>query len=204
MHRPCSGAGLPGEEWSLEARMLRRVICLYVRIYQGGEWDPSTLPDHGAAILACNHLSVLDPLLLVASSQRAVSFLVAQEYYDLPWLRPLLDLTYCIPVRRDGRDLRGLLKARQLLRAGRTVGIFPEGGIARHGIQKGLAWLVRESQAPVIPARIDGARQYQSDLATLLHRQRPHLRYGVPLHFLPGAGTEEILGATVSAIATLA
>jgi len=162
------------------------------------------LPATGAAILACNHLSVLDPLLLIASNRRIISFLVAQEYYDQAWLRPLLDLTACIPVRRDRRDLRALLQARRLLRAGHVLGIFPAGGIDREGMQKGLAWLVQETSAPVVPARILGVRQYPSDLRTWLWRQHPVLRYGIPLHFHPNADAAEILGATRSAIATLA
>ncbi|MEY2342495.1 lysophospholipid acyltransferase family protein [Acidithiobacillus sp. IBUN Pt1247-S3] len=172
--------------------------------YQGGRWDASTVPSSGPAIIACNHLSVLDPLLLVASNQRLISFLIAQEYYDLRWLRPWLERSACIPVRRDGRDLRGLLQARRLLQAGRVLGIFPEGGIAREGMQKGLAWLVRESAAPVVPARVLAVRQYPSDWQTWLRRQHPVLRYGVPLHFHPDADAAEILGATRSAIATLA
>ena len=179
------------------------VLC-YVQQYQGGHWDACTVPSSGPAIIACNHLSVLDPLLLVASNHRLISFLVAQEYYELRWLRPWLDRSACIPVRRDGRDLRGLLQARRLLQAGRVLGIFPEGGIAREGMQKGLAWLVRASGAPVVPARVLAVRQYPSDWQTWLRRQHPVLRYGVPLHFHPDADADEILGATRSAIATLA
>ncbi|WP_308389516.1 lysophospholipid acyltransferase family protein [Acidithiobacillus sp. AMEEHan] len=190
--------------WTVLQRALHRGIVCYARRYQGSHWDASTVPASGAAIIACNHLSVLDPLLLIASNQRLISFLVAQEYYDLRWLRPWLDLSACIPVRRDGRDLRALLQARRLLQNGRVLGIFPEGGIARGGMEKGLAWLVRESAAPVVPARILGVRQYSSDWQTWLRRQHPVLRYGVPLHFHPDADAGEILGATRSAITTLA
>ncbi|MDA8114912.1 MAG: lysophospholipid acyltransferase family protein, partial [Acidithiobacillus sp.] len=133
-----------------------------------------------------------------------ISFLVAQEYYDKAWMRRLLEQTYSIPVRRDRRDVGALLQARRLLEDGRVLGIFPEGGINRDQTQKGLAWLVRESAAPVVPAHISGARQRRSDLATWLHRQRPLLRYGVPLHFHRDASAAEVLGATMSAIATLA
>lgn len=191
-------------DWTFSQRAAHRGILCYARQYQGGHWDASTVPASGAAIIACNHLSVLDPLLLIASNQRLISFLVAQEYYDLRWLRPWLDLSACIPVRRDGRDLRALLQARRQLQAGRVLGIFPEGGIAREGMEKGLAWLVRESAAPVVPARVLGVRQHSSDWQTWLRRQHPVLRYGVPLHFHPDADAGEILGATRSAITTLA
>ena len=191
-------------EWSLTQRGLHALLYGYTRFYQGGHWEPSSVPETGPAILACNHVSVLDPLFLVASNRRMISFLVAQEYYDKAWMRRLLEQTYSIPVRRDRRDVGALLQARRLLEDGRVLGIFPEGGINRDQTQKGVAWLVRESAAPVVPAHISGARQGRSDLATWLHRQRPLLRYGVPLHFHRDASAAEVLGATMSAIATLA
>ncbi len=190
--------------WSLTQRSLHALLTAYVRYYQSAHWEPSTVPVEGAAILVCNHVSVLDPLLLVASNRRVVSFLVAQEYYENPLLRPLLEQTYSIPVRRDRRDVRALLQARRVLEAGRVLGVFPEGGINRSETQKGVAWLVRESGAPVVPAHVGGVHQASSDLQTWLRRQHPLLRYGVPLHFHPDADAAEVLGATMSAIATLA
>ena len=191
-------------EWSFTQRGLHALLYGYTRFYQGGHWEPSSVPETGPAILACNHVSVLDPLFLVASNRRMISFLVAQEYYDKAWMRRLLEKTYSIPVRRDRRDVGALLQARRLLEDGRVLGIFPEGGINRDQTQKGLAWLVRESAAPVVPAHISGARQRRSDFSTWVHRQRPLLRYGVPLHFHRDASAAEVLGATMSAIATLA
>ena len=191
-------------EWSFTQRGLHALLYGYTRFYQGGRWERSSVPETGPAILACNHVSVLDPLFLVASNQRIISFLVAQEYYDNAWMRRLLEQTYSIPVRRDRRDVRALLQARRMLEEGRVLGIFPEGGINREETQKGIAWLVRESAAPVVPAHISGARQGRSDFSTWVRRQRPLLRYGVPLHFHPDAQAAEVLGATMSAIATLA
>ncbi|MDR7928572.1 lysophospholipid acyltransferase family protein [Acidithiobacillus thiooxidans] len=191
-------------EWSLTQRNLHRLLTAYLRFYQGAHWEHSTVPAEGAAILVCNHVSVLDPLLLVASNQRVVSFLVAREYYDNPLMRQLLEQTYSIPVRRDRRDVRALLQARHVLEEGRVLGIFPEGGINRSETRKGVAWLVRESAAPVVPAHVGGARQAASDLQTWLRRQHPLLRYGVPLHFHRDADAAEVMGATMSAIATLA
>ncbi|MEY2334531.1 lysophospholipid acyltransferase family protein [Acidithiobacillus ferrianus] len=191
-------------EGSFSQRSLHTLLYGYVRYYQGARWEPSSVPVSGPAILVCNHVSVLDPLLLVASNHRVISFLVAQEYYDNALMRQLLEQTYSIPVRRDRRDVRALLQARRVLEDGRVLGLFPEGGIRRDQIQKGVAWLVQESAAPVVPAHVSGARQGQSDLATWLRRQRPLLRYGVPLHFHRNADAAEVLGATMSAIATLA
>lgn len=191
--------------WPWWAHGLHGAIGAYCSIWQGAHWELSTVPAHGPAILACNHVSVIDPLLLVASNPRPISFVVAQEYYEKRLFRPFLDMTGCIPVRRDRRDKAGLLKARALLREGRVLGLFPEGGINRgmEGSQLGIGWLVRETGAPVVPARIFHARQLQSDLRTWVARQHPRLRYGVPLQFHPTADAEEIVGAIMSAIATL-
>ncbi|MCE5394272.1 MAG: 1-acyl-sn-glycerol-3-phosphate acyltransferase [Acidithiobacillus sp.] len=191
-------------QWGWRRRFLYELLRCYAQRFQGAQWEATQVPAQGAAILACNHLSVIDPILLIVSNQRMISFLVAMEYYAIPWLRPILDLGGSIPVRRDGHDLFALRQAKRNLDAGRVLGLFPEGGIGRSDLQKGLAWLVQNTGAPVVPARVLGVQQYATDWQTWLTRQHPRLRYGVPLHFHRDTCAEEILGATRSAIATLA
>lgn len=191
--------------WPRWAQLLHRLIRAYVRVWHSARWGRPTLPNTGPVILACNHISVLDPLLLIASNYRIISFIVAQEYYDKPLLRPFLDAVGCIPVKRDGRDHAALLRARTMLLEGRVIGLFPEGGLNRdaQAAQAGIAWLVQETQAPVIPARVSGATQMKNDVRTFLSRQRPYLRYGRPLHFKRDLKRQEILLEVMAAIEAL-
>lgn len=196
----------PYAAWPHWARLMHRSMRVYLRLWQQAQCMPSSVPAAGAAILACNHVSVLDPVLLIASNTRTISFIIAQEYYANPVLRPFLDAVGCIPVRRDRRDQSALRQAREVLAAGRVLGLFPEGGIQRDATaaKAGIAWLVQESGAPVIPVHVSGATQYGSDLATYMHRQRPRLRYGAPRYFEAGTGRQRILAEVMAAIAALA
>lgn len=194
------------EQWPGWAYALHTIIRGYGQRWHRARWDCSTVPAEGPAILVCNHVSVLDPLLLIASNLRIISFIIAREYYEQPVLRPFLDAVGCMPARRDGSDRKVIVRALQVLREGRVLGIFPEGGIGRgsDAMQEGVAWLVQQTGAPVVPARVTGAAQCSSDLRTFVSRQRPMLRYGPPLSLATDLPRDEILQRIMAAIQALA
>ena len=194
------------EQWPGWAHVLHGIIRGYGQHWHRARWDCSTVPAEGPAILVCNHVSVLDPLLLIASNFRIISFIIAREYYEQPVLRPFLDAVGCIPARRDGSDRKVIVRARQVLKEGRVLGIFPEGGIGRgpEAMQEGVAWLVQQTGAPVVPARVTNAAQRSSDIRTFLSRQKPCLRYGAPLELDADLPREEILQRIIASIESLA
>ncbi|HKL77262.1 MAG TPA: lysophospholipid acyltransferase family protein [Gammaproteobacteria bacterium] len=174
--------------WPLWARAVHALIRLYCRGFHRLDSDPSSVPADGPAILAANHHAGPDPLFLIATNRRILSFMIADEYYRVRWLRWLYRAVGCVPVAR-GRptvgSVRGMLER---LTGGRVAAIFPEGGIhapdQRVRPKLGVALLALESGAPVIPARLSGLRQLPgSDLKTFLRPRRVALRYGaaVPL-----------------------
>ncbi|RMD68573.1 MAG: 1-acyl-sn-glycerol-3-phosphate acyltransferase [Gammaproteobacteria bacterium] len=116
------------------------------------------LPPRGPAIVAANHLSGLDPALLIAASPRPLRFLIARDQYQRPLLRWLFHAMGCIPVERfhpHGLALREALKA---LERGEVVALFPEGGLHLHRVKPGVAWLARNAGCPIHPVRIEGVR----------------------------------------------
>lgn len=173
--------------------------------------DTRPLPS-GPVIVAANHRSFLDPLVVGSTMTRRVFFVMAREHYERPLLNRFYRLERCIPVD-DTRDNRGALRAgKAVLDAGRVLGIFPEGRISRDGRlqrgQPGVAWLAQRTGAPVVPLYIGGTREALPTLA--LHRLRLHritLRMGAPLHaheFPPGRlGQEALSDALMDAIAEL-
>ncbi|MEF8792462.1 lysophospholipid acyltransferase family protein [Thiohalorhabdus sp.] len=173
-------------DWPLWARVVHGLIGAYCRTVFRMRSDPSTLPENGPAILVANHNAGPDPLFLIATNRRLISYLIATEYYRLNWLNWLLSRVGCVPVDRrqvTAATLRGALKR---LEDGRVVGIFPEGGIhtpeKRPKPKPGAALLALETGAPVIPARVAGVRQLPgSDLWTFLRPRRARLRYGSPV-----------------------
>jgi 1-acyl-sn-glycerol-3-phosphate acyltransferase len=123
----------------------------------------------GPAILAANHVSVLDGPLLAwppaARRRRAVRFLVAAENFRLPLIGSILRAFRQIPIRRGERDARALDLAVTAVRAGGVVGIFPEGrvnagdGTTLQRIRRGAARVAIAARAPVVPVGIWGTQR---------------------------------------------
>jgi 1-acyl-sn-glycerol-3-phosphate acyltransferase len=118
------------------------------------------VPRKGAAILAANHASFLDPILIGMRARRPVRFLVAAEFYEDPRLHALLRSLGAIPVGGDSGMIRSFRHILEVIRRGGLVGIFPEGGITRDGAMKpfraGAALLALQMGVPVVPIHMGG------------------------------------------------
>lgn len=147
---------------------------------------PCTVPPHGSAILAANHTSFIDPLLLYATGpQRLIGFLVAKEYHDMPVIGRLLKGLGCIPTTRSGQDLPATREAIRHLQEGHLVGIFPQGRIEQPGetiaARGGIVLLALRSRVPVIPVHISGVRYSENLIWGFFLRHRARVRYGKPI-----------------------
>ena len=96
-----------GGRWLNRLDGLNRIFC---RRFHRLVSEPLNLPASGGALVASNHVSGLDPLLLIAASPRPLRFVIAREEYDRWWLRWLLRAVGCIPVERT-RHTRGAFEA---------------------------------------------------------------------------------------------
>jgi 1-acyl-sn-glycerol-3-phosphate acyltransferase len=118
------------------------------------------LPHSGPAILAANHASFLDPILISICVRRPVQFLVAHDFYRDPRLHRLLRWLGAIPVGGDAGMIRSFRHIGRAIRRGSLVGIFPEGGITRDGAMKpfraGAAVLALKTGIPLVPIHVDG------------------------------------------------
>jgi 1-acyl-sn-glycerol-3-phosphate acyltransferase len=122
------------------------------------------VPGEGPALLACNHVSYLDALLIIAHCPRPVRFLMDHRIHDLPFLRWLFRAARTIPVapaREDHARLAGAFDAVALaLEAGEVVCIFPEGGLTRSGelapFRRGLEHILGRTPVPVVPLALRG------------------------------------------------
>lgn len=149
-----------GGRWLNRLDGLNRLFCLHVH---GLSSDGLELPETGPALLAANHISGLDPLLLIAASRRPLRFIIASEQYHRFGLEWLFRAVGCIPVDRTGRAERAFREALKALRAGEVVALFPHGAIhldsdPRRPLKPGVARLARLAGVPVHAARIDGVR----------------------------------------------
>ena len=137
---------------------LVRLLCRHVHRL------PDTiipLPETGPAIVVANHISGLDPMLLVAASHRPLRFLIAREEYERSGLHWLFKKMGCIPVDRTGKPEQALRQALRALQQGEVLALFPHGKIHLDSdpprkIKGGVARLASWTHAPVFPVRIDG------------------------------------------------
>ncbi len=121
------------------------------------------IPKSGPAILTSNHVSGLDPMLLLASARRPIRFLIAREEYERFGLNWLFRAIKSIPVDRKTRPELALRAAMRSLQQGHVVAIFPHGRIHTDAdrpcrIKPGAVRLAQLTGADILPLRISGIR----------------------------------------------
>lgn len=129
--------------------------------------DPRNLhhiPKQGAAVLAFNHVSYVDPVVLVGVSKRSIRFVMYFTFARIPLIRHFFRIAKTIPIA--GRNENPTLKAQAYesihatLVRGDLIGIFPEGGITYDGalapLKPGILKLVQRDPVPVVPVMLIG------------------------------------------------
>ena len=142
---------------------LAGLLCRFAYRYHRFTFTPLPLPKAGGAVVVSNHVSGLDPLLLMAASPRPLRFLIAREQYDRFGLRWMFRIAGCIPVERGKRPELAMRAALRAINEGEVVALFPHGKIHLDTdppvkIKGGAIRLAQISGCPVFPARIEGVR----------------------------------------------
>jgi 1-acyl-sn-glycerol-3-phosphate acyltransferase len=120
------------------------------------------VPRTGGLLVVANHISNLDPPLLGIAVPRPVSYMAKKELFAMPILKQLLPHLNAFPVDRQAGGTAALRASLRMLKAGRCVGVFPEGGRNVTGTNEekaGAAFLAAASGVPVVPAAIVGTRK---------------------------------------------
>ncbi|HHW60777.1 MAG TPA: 1-acyl-sn-glycerol-3-phosphate acyltransferase [Syntrophomonadaceae bacterium] len=147
--------------------MLYRILHFIVKIFMyilGIKVEGShNLPSEGPVIVAANHVSNWDPIVVAISLRRPVHFMAKSELFDKPFLGSLLKVLYAFPVKRGSADRTAIRHALALLEQGEVVGIFPEGERNKAGVdleaQSGVAMLALKSGTPVVPVACIGTNR---------------------------------------------
>ena len=152
------GAKDPERGYRLAALVVKPLMRTWFRIRLEGE---EHIPEAGPVILASNHRSNMDPVLLASAVRRPVTFMAKAELFVGP-LGWVLHWIGQFPVRRGGIDREALRQTDAVLARGSMLGLFPEGtrGDGRFAsVHPGLAYIVVRQQCPVVPVAIFGTER---------------------------------------------
>ncbi|WP_426124458.1 MFS transporter [Pseudomonas sp. PSPC2-3] len=122
------------------------------------------IPDEGAALLVCNHVSFVDALLIGGAVRRPIRFVMYYKIYHLPVLNFIFRTAGTIPIAGRNEDIQIYEKAftriAQYLKDGELVCIFPEGKLTSDGemneFRGGVTRILEETPVPVIPLALQG------------------------------------------------
>ncbi|MDQ0649810.1 MFS transporter [Pseudomonas cedrina] len=124
----------------------------------------AAIPDEGAALLVCNHVSFVDALLIGGAVRRPIRFVMYYKIYRLPVLNFIFRTAGAIPIAGRNEDIQIYEKAftriAQYLKEGELVCIFPEGKLTTDGemneFRGGVTRILEETAVPVIPMALQG------------------------------------------------
>src|SRR5208282_4085712 len=110
--------------------------CVTHSLYRIRVVGRDNIPEKGGALFVCNHVSWMDALLLIASTDRPVRFLMFKDLYEKRWINWGARILGVIPISSEQRPrelIQSLQTASEAIRAGEVVCIFAEGQITRIG-----------------------------------------------------------------------
>jgi 1-acyl-sn-glycerol-3-phosphate acyltransferase len=141
--------------------------ALFGTIWRMRAHGTENVPRTGPVIVACNHISYLDPPVLGTTSPRRLSYMAKEELFRIPVLGKLISAVGAYPVDRKGSATAAIKRSVEVLRRGGAIGIFPEGTrnlTGENEARGGVALLASLGKAPVVPACVvgtNGAKQFQ-------------------------------------------
>jgi 1-acyl-sn-glycerol-3-phosphate acyltransferase len=207
-------------------RMMYRVVHTVVRPVARAVWRPTVtglehVPRSGPVILASNHLSFVDSVVIPVVAPRKVAFLAKSDYFTGTGVKGALQRAWfeglgMLPVDRDDTRaaIASLDTALQVLGRGEAFGIYPEGTRSRDGRlyrgRTGVAHLALTAGCPVVPVGLTGTEDIQPVGSTLPRLASVTVRFGPPIAVAgeydgvpPGRARRELTDRVMAAIGEL-
>lgn len=196
--------------------LMRFIVWMLIHgVYRLKKQGVENIPEQGAALIACNHVSFVDALVLAAASPRPIRFIMDHRIFKIPVLNFVFREGRAIPIASAKEDPQMLERAydevAKALADGDLVGIFPEGGITENGeimpFRSGVTRILERSPVPVVPMALRGLwhsffSRKDGPAMTKLERFKPfrkiELAVGQPMP--PATVTPDALRDTITAM----
>jgi 1-acyl-sn-glycerol-3-phosphate acyltransferase len=176
------GAGLSIPQIFMVTALMNAVVALYIfllvpeflmrffawmlihTIHRVHAVDTDRIPEHGPAVLVCNHVSYVDALVIAAASPRPIRFVMDHRIFAIPVISWVFRAAKAIPIAPAREDATLMQQAYDRIAAaleeGELVCIFPEGKLTRDGeidaFRSGVQHIVARTPVPVIPMALRG------------------------------------------------
>ena len=150
--------------WLLPDSLLRLFLWIATHtLYRLDVEGRENVPARGGALFTPNHVSMADAVLLIASIDRPIRFIMFKGSYEHPLVKPFAKVMGVIPIASDQGPremIHSLRMATDALKAGEVVCIFPEGQMTRIGqmlpFRRGMERIIKGVDVPIIPVNLDG------------------------------------------------
>jgi 1-acyl-sn-glycerol-3-phosphate acyltransferase len=143
------------------------------------------VPRTGGVLIASNHQSLLDPVVVGVHLQRPASFLAKSELFEHPWFSWFIRTLYAFPVRQGEGDIGAVREAIKRLDEGRALVLFPEGSRTENGellpLEPGVGLIARKAAVPVIPCVIEGSFEAWPKHSRVFHPRPIGVKFGPPM-----------------------
>ncbi len=159
-------------------------IFFYKLFFRYDVSGAENIPEKGGVIIASNHLSYLDPPLIGIAIKRRAFYMAKSSLFRNPLISWFVKM-FSIPVDRDATKPSTIKTAVKLLKEGKVLVIFPEGGRSRSGDieggKRGVGMLAAMSKAAVVPACITGTDRALPVGAKFIKPAKVSIRFGKPM-----------------------
>ena len=183
--------------WTLISKIL-----FPIRVY-GRE----NLPQQNGFIIATNHLSNLDPMIVGLASGRRLGYVAKESLFKNKFFSFILYQVGAFPIKRDSADIGAIKEAIRRLKAGENIVIFPEGTRktkdGEKKVQAGVGLLAAKSGSMIIPAFIKDSDKVLAAGARFIKPGRISVVFGKPSAFASQDSYDSIAHKTMQEINAL-
>jgi len=169
--------------------IIRAICWLIIKIF----WRMQIIgienvPKRGALIIAANHVSYLDPIVLATSMKRKVYFIAKKEAFNNIFGKFILNKLEAFPLNREGIDILAIKKAINILQAGKILGLFPEGSRSLNNelqeLKLGIIKIAIKTGVPIVPVGIIGTNKIypRGKILPVFFKYKIIVHYGSPLY----------------------